>query len=312
LDFSIKFAIFTPIHSSGRRFPIEDKERIWRLIDVLNEAAIFLRRNGLESPRLNAERLLALVLKTDRVGLYLLFDRPLSETERAAYRELLRRRASGEPLQYLSGEAEFMSLAFRVDPSVLIPRPETEILVEDAAGRLKTAASPRILDAGTGSGCIAVSLAKALPESTVDAVDFEPDALRTAGDNASRHGVADRIRLIRADLREAGFASRVSPPYDAVVSNPPYVSLTEWETLPAEVRDHEPRRALCDEGDGLGFYPVLAALAAAVLAPGGTIWAEVGAGQSARVLDAFVRAGLRGAAAIPDLNGIPRVVRAEK
>jgi release factor glutamine methyltransferase len=246
------------------------------------------------------------------VGLYLLFDRPLSGSERGTYRELLRRRAAGEPLQYLSGEAEFMSLAFGVNPSVLIPRPETEILVENAIERLKAAGPVRILDIGTGSGCIAVSLAKYLPEASIDAVDSGPDVLETAGANAVRHGVEGRVRFIRADVLDAGFPSRVAPPYDALVSNPPYVARSEWDRLPVEVRVHEPRRALCDEGDGLGFYPVLAGTACGMLAPGGTVWVEVGAGQAQRVTDAFNGRGLRDVTAIPDLNGILRVIRGEK
>ncbi|MDM7925633.1 MAG: peptide chain release factor N(5)-glutamine methyltransferase [bacterium] len=291
---------------------MEENGRIWRLIDVLNEAASFLKRNGIESPRLNAERLLASVLKADRVGLYLQFDRPLSGSERSSMRDLLRRRAAGEPLQYLLGETEFMSLTFRVNPSVLIPRPETEILVEDAVETLKAAGPVRILDIGTGSGCIAASLARNLPEASVDAVDSEPDAIRTAADNAARLGVGDRVRFLRADAMDAGFHAAAAPPYHALVSNPPYVSMDEWERLPVEIRKHEPRRALCDGGDGFAFYPVLAGLAAAMLVPGGLVWAEVGAGQSGAVLEMFGRTGLRDATALPDLNGIPRVVRAKK
>lgn len=227
-------------------------------------------------------------------------------------RDLLRRRAAGEPLQYLLGETEFMSLTFRVNPSVLIPRPETEILVEDAVETLKAAGPVRILDIGTGSGCIAASLARNLPEASVDAVDSEPDAIRTAADNAARLGVGDRVRFLRADAMDAGFHAAAAPPYHALVSNPPYVSMDEWERLPVEIRKHEPRRALCDGGDGFAFYPVLAGLAAAMLVPGGLVWAEVGAGQSGAVLEMFGRTGLRDATALPDLNGIPRVVRAKK
>jgi len=227
-------------------------------------------------------------------------------------RGLLLRRIAGEPLQYLLGETEFMSLAFRVNPSVLIPRPETEILVEDVLKTLSTAGPVRILDIGTGSGCIASSLARNLLGAELDAVDSEPDALETAAENAARLGVGDRIRFIRADAMDGGFHAVVAPPYNALVSNPPYVSEDEWARLPVEIRKHEPRRALCDEGDGFAFYPVLARLAAEMLVPGGTVWAEVGAGQSEAVLEIFGRTGLRDASVLPDLNGIPRVVRAKK
>jgi release factor glutamine methyltransferase len=246
------------------------------------------------------------------VGLYLQFDRPLSGSERGSVRDLLRRRAEGAPLQYLLGEAEFMSLAFRVNPSVLIPRPETEILVEDVIERLKTAGPVRIIDIGTGSGCIAVSLARHLPDAVVDAVDSEPDALETAGNNAARLGVEGRIRFIRADALDDGLTSKTAPPYGGLVSNPPYVSAAEWERLPIEIRNHEPKQALCDGGDGFGFYPVLAGRASEMLAPGGMVWAEVGAGQAERVQETFGRIGLRDVTALPDLNGILRVVRAVK
>ncbi len=255
---------------------------------------------------------MAFVLKADRVGLYLQFDRPLSDSERSSIRDLLRRRAAGEPLQYLLGETEFMSLMFRVNSSVLIPRPETEILVEDAVETLKAAGPVRILDIGTGSGCIAVSLARNLPEAAVDAVDSEPEAIATAMDNAARLAVGDRLRFIRADAMDGGFHTALAPPYNALVSNPPYVSEDEWERLPVEIRKHEPRRALCGGADGLAFYPVIARLAAEMLVPGGTVWLEVGVGQSEAVLGMFGRTGLRDASALPDLNGIPRVVRAKK
>jgi release factor glutamine methyltransferase len=243
--------------------------------------------------------------------LYLQFDRPLSGSERGSVRDLLRRRAEGAPLQYLLGEAEFMSLAFRVNPSVLIPRPETEILVEDVIERLKTAGPVRIIDIGTGSGCIAVSLARHLPDAVVDAVDSEPDALETAGNNAARLGVEGRIRFIRADALDDGLTSKTAPPYGGLVSNPPYVSAAEWERLPIEIRNHEPKQALCDGGDGFGFYPVLAGRASEMLAPGGMVWAEVGAGQAERVQETFGRIGLRDVTALPDLNGI-LLVRAVK
>ncbi|MBN2202136.1 peptide chain release factor N(5)-glutamine methyltransferase [bacterium] len=319
MDFSIKIVIFSRLRTGGGLFIpehgdllIETDGRIWRLIDVLNEAASFLRRNGIESPRLHAERLLAFVLNADRVGLYLQFDRPLSDSERSSMRDLLRRRAAGEPLQYLLGGTEFMSLVYRVNPSVLIPRPETEILVEDAVETLKTAGPVRILDVGTGSGCIAASLARNLPEAAVDAVDSEPNAIETAAENAARLGVGDRIRFIRADAMDGGFHAAAAPPYNALISNPPYVSEEEWERLPVEIRMHEPKRALCDGGDGFGFYPVLARLASELLVPSGTAWAEVGAGQAGRVKAIFEGSGLRNVTEIADLNGIPRVIRANK
>jgi release factor glutamine methyltransferase len=278
---------------------------------VLKEAGLFLGRSGIENPRLNAERLLASVLKLDRVGLYLQFDKPLSSLERESFKALLKRRAVHEPLQYILGETEFMSFPFSVTRDVLIPRPETEILVERAVESCKSLGPVRILDIGTGSGCIAVSLAKMLPESAVDTADVASSALQLAKSNAERNGAGDRVRFIEADMRAGNFVNFVSPPYDAVVSNPPYVSLAEWPNLPKDVRDFEPRTALCDEGDGLSFYRIIASKARTILSPGGKLFLEIGFGQKDSVLEILQSAGFTGIEAYPDLNGIDRVVKAE-
>ena len=278
---------------------------------MLKEAALFLGRSGIKNPRLNAERLLASVLKFDRVGLYLQFDKPLSVGERESFKSLLKRRAGHEPLQYLLCETEFMSLPFRVTPDVLIPRPETEMLVERVLESCKGIGPIRILDIGTGSGCIAVSLAKMIPESSVDAVDVDPSALDLAKSNAERNGVPERVRFLQADVREEGFARVVGSPYDAVVSNPPYVSLSDWTNLPKNVRDFEPRVALCDESDGLSFYRIIAPKAKAVLSAGGKLFLEIGFGQKDGVIGILQSNGYLNVQTFPDLNGIDRVVKAE-
>ena len=288
--------------------PASPRGAVWRLMDVLKEAALFLETRGVESPRLNAERLLAQVLGIGRVDLYLQFDQPLSPAEREAFKAGLRRRAGGEPLQYILGETEFMSLALAVNPAVLIPRPETEILVEAVLNRFDAATPVRILDIGTGSGAIAVSLAHFLPEAEVTAVDLSKDALEVARHNAARHGVEARIRFMEADLYDPGLAKLAGSPFDAVVSNPPYVALAEWEGLQVEVRDHEPRLALCDEGDGLSAYRALAAQAVPLLKPGAGLWVEVGDSQSGPVSDLFQKAGLKDVTILSDLNAIGRVV----
>ena len=181
-------------------------------MDVLKEAAQFLEARGVESPRLNAERLLAQVLRIGRVDLYLQFDQPLSLDEREAFKAGLRRRAAGEPLQYILGETEFMSLDFAVNPAVLIPRPETEILVEAVLNRFDAATPVRMLDIGTGSGAIAVSLAHYLPEAQITAVDLSPNALEVAWHNGARHGVADRIQFVQADLYDPELSRKVGGP----------------------------------------------------------------------------------------------------
>lgn len=278
---------------------------------MLKEAALFLGRSGIENPRLNAERLLSSVLKSDRVGLYLHFDKPLSSAERESFKALLKRRAMHEPLQYIIGETEFMSLPFFVTRDVLIPRPETETLVEKILESCRLEASIRILDIGTGCGCIAVSLAKMLPESTVDAAEVAPSALELAKSNAGRDGVAERVFFIEADIRMEGFVRAVHAPYDVVVSNPPYVSLSDWPNLPKDIRDFEPRAALCDEGDGLSFYRIIASRARTILSPSGKLFLEIGFGQRDSVFEILRSAGYTGIEAYPDLNGIDRVVKAE-
>jgi release factor glutamine methyltransferase len=278
---------------------------------VLKEAASFLERHGIESPRLNAERLIASILGTDRVGLYLRFDQPVNEAERGSIRSLLKRRASHEPLQYILGETEFLSLPFSVSSTVLIPRPETELLVEKTIERFRGRGPIRVLDIGTGSGCVAVALARALPEAYVDAVDTEPGALDVARGNAERNGVSGRIRFFKADLLAQDFESAVSPPYAALISNPPYVALREWNSLPPEIRNHEPRKALCDEGDGLTHFRAIASKCGKLLSGSGCVVVEIGYGQGDEVIRLFSEGGLRNSETFMDLNGIPRVVKAE-
>jgi release factor glutamine methyltransferase len=288
---------------------IPEKGGTWKLIDVLREASGFLERRGVESPRLNAERLLASVLNVGRMDLYLRFDQPLHPGERESYKSMLVRRAGHEPLQYILGETEFMSLPFRVTAKVLIPRPETEILVERVVEDFRNSGPVRILDVGFGSGAIAIALAKHLPEANVDGIDVDPEILDLAESNSERNGVAERVRFVVADVLKAGFENLVSPPYDAVVSNPPYVSVQEWESLPKEIRDFEPRRALCDEGDGLAFYRVIAGKAKTVLSENGRLYFEIGFGRKDRVFGILVENGYTGLESHPDLNGIDRVVR---
>jgi len=275
---------------------------------VLQEATVFMRSRQIENPRLNAERLLAHVLSLTRIDLYLQFDKPLTTEEREAYKMLLRRQAGHEPLQYILGETEFMSLPFRVTPDVLIPRPETEILVEKVIERVQTVPSPTFLDIGTGSGCIAVSLAHYLPGARITAVDRSESALKIASENAEANGVADRIQFMPLDIRNPEPPEKWDGLFDAIVSNPPYVALSEWDRLTEEIRIHEPRIALCDEGDGLAFYRLIAEKTASWLKPEGTICLETGDGQTVSVQNIFKRNGFRTESIHADLNGIDRVL----
>lgn len=277
-----------------------------RILDVINKTTPFFEKQGVESPRLTIELLLAHLLKKKRLELYLEFERELEEGMLEKLREMVRRRAAGEPIQYITGTAFFCGLEFAVDRRVLIPRPETELLVETTLARLTTHHSPlTIIDVGTGSGCIAVALAKKLPAAEITAVDASAEALEIATANAKRHGVEKNIRFILGDLLNALPDSlRV----DAIVSNPPYIANGELAKLPKEVRDFEPRQALAAGEDGLDVYRRLVADAKRFLSAAGVVALELGAGQRAVVEQLFIERGFKVAEVVKDLQGHERVI----
>lgn len=224
----------------------------WTISELLRVTTDYLKKKGIDSPRLSAEILLAHQLDLNRVKLYLDFDRPLQDEEVAGFRLLVRRRLNREPIQYITGIQEFWSLAFTVAPPVLIPRPESELLVEEALsliGRknLPGDRNPKILDLGTGSGALAISLAKEVKGIGLWASDISEEALRIARLNACKHGVEDRIVFSQGDLWEPFAEEGLT--FDLVLSNPPYIDSGSFDSLPPEVRDHEPRTAL-DGGEG--------------------------------------------------------------
>lgn len=278
---------------------------VWTVLKLVRWTADYFAGREIDSPRLDAELLLADTLGLDRVGLYLNFERPLQADELAGYREKVRRRASREPLAYILGRTEFWSLPFIVTPAVLIPRPDTELLVEEALPRLADAA--RVLDVGTGSGALAVALAHERPECTVTAIDVSAAALAVAAGNAGSNGVAERIEFLQADL-----AALPDGPFDLVVANPPYIPSGELTTLMPDVRDFEPQLALDGGCDGLDAYRALARQTGAILAPGGWLLVEVGIGQAPAVQELFAGAGLTEIFISRDLAGIERVVGGRK
>lgn len=277
--------------------------------EVLMLAADYLGRHGSPSARLDAELLLAHVLGFTRLDLYVQFDRPLMEKELAPFRDLLRRRARGEPVAYLVGEREFWSRPFGVNPSTLIPRPETELLVETALEALADGEPGWVVDVGTGSGAIAVTLALEAPSRPVAAVDVSADALDVARANARRHGVEDAITWLEGDLLAPVVAARCAP-LAGVVSNPPYVATADWEQLDPTVRDYEPRLALDGGEDGLRIIARLIAESATHLAPGGFLALEIGAGQQAGVAQLLAEAGFDHVQWRLDGAGHPRVALA--
>ena len=273
----------------------------WTVLKLLQWTADYFRDKGIESPRLDAELLLSATLEMDRVALYVNFERPLIADELARYREKVRRRADREPIQYILGETEFWSLPLSVNPFVLIPRADTEVLVEEALKRIDGCSN--VLDVGTGSGAIAVALAHDKPELRVTALDCSAEALEVARGNARRNGVLEHVDCLAGDLN-----SLPPGPFDMIVSNPPYIPSRNWEQLMPEVRDHEPRLALDGGDDGLEAYRRIAVQALKILSPGGWLLVEVGIGQAAVVSALFKAAGLTDVAQRDDYARIPRVV----
>lgn len=250
------------------------------LLTILNQSAEFLKHKGSQSPRLDAEVLLAHALGKTRVGLYTAFDQPVSEAELDTMRDVIRRRAKREPVAYITGEKEFYSRVFRVTPHVLVPRPETELLVEHVEKVMKEKGQRpnAILDLGTGSGVLAVTLALMFPESRVDAVDLSPAALVVAAENAARHGCADRIAFRALDMADAAALSALNA-YDLVVSNPPYLSEADYAGASPDIRQYEPKQALVAPEEGLFFYRSLFQALPGLLHAGGVCLAEIGSRQ---------------------------------
>ena len=259
-----------------------------------------LAAKGSETPRLDAERLLAKATGLQRIELYMAFDRPLTNPELAAARELVARRARREPLQYVLGEWGFRRLTLTVDRRALIPRPETEILVERALALVAGLDRPRVLDVGTGSGAIALAIADEHPGAVVTGLDSSADALALAAENVARTGL--RVELAGRDL----FQGLPAGPWDLIVSNPPYVDAAELPDLQPEVRDWEPRDALSADG----AVEAVVRGATAVLAPGGALALEVGAGQPPAIAALLSHLGYESITITRDLAGRDRVVEA--
>lgn len=274
------------------------------VLDFLRVSAPFLESKGIENPRLNAEWLLAHVLKTDRLSLYLRFDYPLSPAETDRFRELLRRRAKREPVQYLTGEVPFLNLTIHVEPGVLIPRPETEELADRIIRFHRNFPPAQVLDIGTGSGILAISLASAFPDSTITAVDRSPDALRIARQNAGLAGVDSRIRFLEQDF----LTTPIPGTFDLIVSNPPYIPSEECNTLEPEVSQWEPRLALDGGPDGLVFYRKISECLPALLNKPGQLWLEGHRDLMDAVSSCFADQ-LSESEIISDLSGFPRFFR---
>lgn len=285
-------------------------------LDLLQWATNTLKDHQIENSRLNAELLLAHSLSLNREELYVGLHRELKEAEKGALERLIQRRISGEPLQYILGQQEFWSINFKVDPRVLIPRPETELLVEQSLRILSEKAfeqNPSVLEIGTGSGAIAVALAKEVTHIFLVATDISRDALVLAKENAKSAGVQDRIQFVSGDLLGPFQPSEETKAFDLILSNPPYIVRSEIGSLAKEVRDYEPVIALDGGRDGLEFYRRLVSQAPSSLREGGWLLLEVGQAQAQWVAKQIQESGtFLEPQILPDLAGIERVVKAQK
>ncbi len=285
--------------------------RLWTILSLLEWSTGALRDRGVADARLNAELLLCRILGCKRIDLYLKFDKMLTDQELAAYKVLFKRRLANEPIQYILGETEFMGLRLSVDTRVFIPRPDTELLVEEARREALERPDDRrkVLDIGTGSGNVAIAMAAGVEGCVVDAIDSSDEALEVARANVTFHNLEHRITLIQADIRGDAI-SRLRPPYDLVLSNPPYIPEEEFQTLPAEIREHEPQGATRVAGDGLEFYRTIAVRGAQLLRTGGRMIVEIGYNQSETVPEIFRKEGYKSISTVRDYGGHVRVVRA--
>ncbi|MFT5087865.1 MAG: release factor glutamine methyltransferase [Candidatus Latescibacterota bacterium] len=280
-------------------------ERSWKLLEILEETSRFFAARKLADARLQAELLLAAVLGVKRLDLYLQFDRLLDADEVNLYRDYVRQRLKRTPFQYIVGEAAFRYLELKVTADVLIPRPETEVLVDVALDKASAIEAPRCLDLCCGSGAIALALAHECLEAVLVATDISPRALAVAKDNGERCGLDGRVEWLCSDL----FNSLENKTFDLIVSNPPYVRHADIDLLEPEVRDYEPHLALDGGADGLDCYRRIATEAARFLVPGGHLLFEVGDDQAEAVSELVRQSGLyKGVEVVADLNDIPRIV----
>ncbi|MBI3886771.1 MAG: peptide chain release factor N(5)-glutamine methyltransferase [Opitutae bacterium] len=276
------------------------------VLEIIKRTTDFLERRAVESARLNAELLIGHALGLRRMQLYLQFERPLTEAELETIRPLVKRRGLREPLQYIVGSVEFCGLRLTVDRRALIPRPETELLVEMVKQRVAPAPA-RVLDLGTGSGAIALALAGAYAEAAVTAADLSEPALELARENAAALGLSARVRVLASDWFSALPATEA---FDLIVSNPPYLSDEETDAALPEVKDHEPRNALSAGADSGAALERIIRESRARLAAGGLLALETGLAQHGRLLAAATAAGFARAESHRDLTGRERFVLA--
>ncbi len=277
------------------------------VLESLELSSKFLDNKGIESARMNAELLLAHILECKRLDLYMRFNQPLNTIETNTYRNYITRRGNFEPYQYIVGDVEFYGLKFFVDENVLIPRQETEILIETILEKYQKDEELKILDIGTGSGNIPISLAVNLPESKVISIDISENAIKVAERNREFHDLKSRVGFIKSDILTDSL-EKYNNTFDIIVSNPPYVKKDEFETLQKEITEFEPEIAVTDFGDGFKFYREISRKSKSLLKENGILFFEVGQNQAEDVKKIMLENGFTNVEIQKDLSEIERVV----
>jgi len=279
------------------------------VLESIKLATEYLNKKGIESGRANAEFLLADIINCKRLDLYLLFDRPLTDEELQRFRDLLKRRGMFEPLQYILGKVEFFGIELKVTPDVLIPRPETELLVENVLHQLSKENKQEILDIGCGCGNIPIALSLNNEQIAVTGTDINERVLKVANENAEKNNVMSKIKFIHHDILKDEMS--IFPMFDLVISNPPYVSKENYSTLQREILEFEPRIAVTDEGDGYTFYRAISEKVSKKLKPKGKLFFEVAEGQSDTVKKIMEENNFINIIVKKDYQNIDRIVYGE-
>jgi len=276
------------------------------VLQAINKSAGYLEKKGIESPRMNAELLLAYILKCKRLELYLMYDRPLTEKELVEYREYLKRRSTFEPVQYIIGTVEFYGLEFKVSSDVLIPRPETEILVETVINSVNKEDELQIMDIGSGSGNISIAVAVNLPNAYVTGIEISESAIAVAKENLKKHNISERVSFLNYDILNVN-RDELSD-FDIIVSNPPYVSKEDYGKVQKEILNYEPNIAVTDFHDGFKFYRGIISLSSQILKPNGKIFFEIAEGQSKKINEIMKENNFKEISIVKDYQKIDRVI----
>ena len=283
----------------------KDNNRIWQVIDILKWGEDYFKNKGFESPKQEIEWLLCDLLEYKRIDLYINFENQIKKAQLNKLKSWIKRRVDREPLQYITGKTEFYGLKFKINRKVLIPRPETERLVEIALNSIKEIIEPEILEVGAGSGCISIAISSEEPKAKIVSLEVSKDAILLAEENANINNI-NNINFIEMDFLK----DLPKGKFDVILSNPPYISELEISTLMPEVKNYEPKIALTDYGDGLIFYRRFADIAKFLLKPSGLIILEVGLGEHpAKVVNLFKESGYEKIELIKDFNNDQRILK---